>query len=214
MSNPVTNRIVGTLVLLALLAIILPELLREPQAPTPEKFEVIPLRPELSGTPQPATYPADALANTTAEPKAQPLPDTPVQQQGDAQASPATAPEQPVADKTAATVKQPATSTQQQTAVAKNIMPATSGAASNTAPAAGADAWVVQMGAFGNHTSAEALVTKLRQAGYKAFLIKEHNLSKVLVGPELDKQRLAEKISELNKLTGLKGRLFHYDPLQ
>ncbi|WKE64158.1 SPOR domain-containing protein [Gallaecimonas kandeliae] len=203
MSSPVTNRIVGTLVLLALLALIVPELLKEPAAPTPEKFEVIPLRPELGSTPPPATYPKDALATTEQPPQAKPLPDDNIPA-GEA-ASGQTAAEQPKASQPQPATEQAKVETKPKTAPAP--LPAKPKPVSR-------DAWVVQMGAFGNHQSADSLVQKLRSSGYKAFLVEEKGLSKVLVGPELDKGRLEGQLDKLNKLTGLKGRVFQYDPLQ
>ncbi|WP_152032955.1 SPOR domain-containing protein [Gallaecimonas mangrovi] len=184
-----TNRIVGTLVVVALLALIVPELLKEPEAPTPEKYEVIPLRPELGDTPKPATYPSDALATNATVPKATPLPDN------DA-------------------AKTPATSSSASPAASAKVTPPPAKTSTAAKPAVAGDAWVIQMGAFGNHQSAQALVKQLRSSGYKAFLVQEGGLSKVLVGPDTDKSRLAAQIDKLNHISGLKGRVFQYDPLQ
>lgn len=201
MSSPVTNRIVGTLVVVALLALIIPELLREPAAPTPEKFEVIPLRPEIGATPEPKTYPEDALANQVTVPQPEPLPDN------DASELP---PEVKGTETAKVTVK-PAEKAQPKPQ--PKLEPKTQPKAEGK-PQPVKDAWVVQMGAFGRHQSAQELVKKLRNAGFKAFLVQENGLSKVLVGPETDRSRLEGQLDKLNSVSGLKGRVFHYDPLR
>lgn len=195
MASSITNRIVGTVVLLALAALIVPELLKEPQAPTPEKFEVIPLRPELGEAPKPATYPADALATTQEVPKAEPLPD-----------------DNPKA-------AEPTETEKPQTVAAKKTIDSNAQEPGVTVPAPAQPkvqgvAYVVQLGAFGNHQSALDLVEKLRNSGFKAFLVQENGLSKVMVGPDADRSRLEGQLAKLNAASGLKGRIFQYDPLQ
>ncbi|EKE76242.1 hypothetical protein B3C1_05020 [Gallaecimonas xiamenensis 3-C-1] len=185
----------------ALLALIIPELLREPAAPTPEKFEVIPLRPEIGATPEPKTYPEDALANQVTVPQPEPLPDN------DASELP---PEVKGTETAQVTVK-PAEKAQPKPQ--PKVEPKTQPKA-EAKPQPVKDAWVVQMGAFGRHQSALELVKKLRNAGFKAFLVQENGLSKVLVGPETDRSRLEGQLDKLNNVSGLKGRVFHYDPLR
>jgi DedD protein len=74
------------------------------------------------------------------------------------------------------------------------------------------NAWVIQLGVFGLKANAQALEKKLNRAGYTTFnrLIKANNgktLTKVYVGPELDKNVLLKSLSKVNKVTGLKGKL-------
>lgn len=76
-------------------------------------------------------------------------------------------------------------------------------------------AYVIQLGSFSHKANVEALMKKLRNAGFTAFTrpIKTRNgeLTKVFVGPQLDKADLEQKLPELEKLTKLKGRLTQFD---
>ncbi|WP_341501534.1 SPOR domain-containing protein [Gallaecimonas sp. GXIMD4217] len=175
MSSPVKNRIVGTLVLLALGALIVPELLREPETPTPEQFEVIPLRPELGEVPAAKTFPADSPAAELELP---------------AEVAAVDDGEEPQADDKDTEAQLP------------------------PAPAGFDDsAFAVQLGAFKNHQAAAELVERLRQGGYKAFRQQSGGLSRVFVGPELDRGKLELMLPKLNGYSGLKGRIVRYEPL-
>ena len=76
-------------------------------------------------------------------------------------------------------------------------------------------AYVIQLGSFSHKANVEALMKKLRNAGFTAFTrpIKTRNgeLTKVFVGPQLDKADLEQKLPDLEKLTKLKGRLTQFD---
>ncbi len=73
-------------------------------------------------------------------------------------------------------------------------------------PAASAgNAWVVKAGAFSNETNAMALAAKLRQAGFIVSTRKVVNpqgqvMVSVLVGPELKKDRLQQRLPQLQQL--------------
>jgi DedD protein len=76
-------------------------------------------------------------------------------------------------------------------------------------------AYVIQLGSFSHKANVEALMKKLKNAGFTAFTkpIKTPNgeLTKVFVGPQLDKADLEQKLPELEKLTKLKGRLTQFN---
>lgn len=76
-------------------------------------------------------------------------------------------------------------------------------------------AYVIQLGSFSHKANVQALMKKLKNAGFTAFTrpIKTRNgeLTKVFVGPQLDKTDLEQKLPELEKLTKLKGRLTQFD---
>ncbi|TMN89516.1 DedD protein [Pseudoalteromonas phenolica] len=76
-------------------------------------------------------------------------------------------------------------------------------------------AYVIQLGSFSHKANVEALMKKLKNAGFTAFTrpIKTRNgeLTKVFVGPQLDKADLEQKLPDLEKLTKLKGRLTQFD---
>jgi DedD protein len=69
----------------------------------------------------------------------------------------------------------------------------------------GGNAWVVKAGAFSNETNAMALAAKLRQAGFIVSTRKVVNpqgqvMVSVLVGPELKKERLQQRLPQLQQL--------------
>ncbi|WP_440055565.1 SPOR domain-containing protein [Pseudoalteromonas sp. T1lg65] len=75
-------------------------------------------------------------------------------------------------------------------------------------------AYVIQLGSFSHKSNVEALTKKLKDNGFKAFTqpVKTPNgtLTKVFVGPDLNKAELEAKLPELKKLTKLNGRLTQF----
>lgn len=80
-----------------------------------------------------------------------------------------------------------------------------------SASAFAASAWVIQLGVFGNKNNADGLEKKLNAAGFVTFSRQIHNrgrsLTKVYVGPELERKILEKKLAEVNRLAGVKGTL-------
>jgi DedD protein len=82
-----------------------------------------------------------------------------------------------------------------------------------TAPANANDnaGWVVQLGSFGNQKNVNDLLKKLEKAGYRSFSRKVQTsagrLTKVFVGPELDKEKLDLALPHLKETTGLTGKV-------
>lgn len=79
-------------------------------------------------------------------------------------------------------------------------------------------AWIIRLATFKNSAYAENLVDSLRKQGFSAQMSprapKEGQLVRVEVGPELSRQKLANMIKELESITGLKGQLIRFDPLK
>ncbi|MCF6442810.1 SPOR domain-containing protein [Pseudoalteromonas luteoviolacea] len=75
-------------------------------------------------------------------------------------------------------------------------------------------AYVIQLGSFSHKANVDALTAKLKLNGFKTFTrpVKTPNgtLTKVFVGPDLNKQKLEAKLPELKKLTKLNGRLTQF----
>lgn len=75
-------------------------------------------------------------------------------------------------------------------------------------------AYVIQLGSFSHAANVKALQAKLKAKGFKTFTkpIKTPNgtLTKVFVGPSLDKAELTEKLPELKALTKLNGKVTQY----
>nr|WP_224745990.1 SPOR domain-containing protein [Neiella litorisoli] len=76
--------------------------------------------------------------------------------------------------------------------------------------------WVLQLGVFRNANNVNALIEKLREAGFPAFskpkTAVQGKPTWVYVGPNLDKQKLSAMQPEVKRLTGLNGRVFPYNP--
>jgi DedD protein len=71
--------------------------------------------------------------------------------------------------------------------------------------------WVVQLGSFRHQKNVRELLGKLEKGGYRAFSrqvqTKSGELTKVFVGPDLQKEKLENAISHLKELTNLQGRV-------
>jgi len=66
--------------------------------------------------------------------------------------------------------------------------------------------WVVQLGNFGKRSNAARLKDKVIKAGFAAYMVPNGALFKVLVGPELDRPKaeaLQEKLKNKFKMTGM-----------
>lgn len=76
-------------------------------------------------------------------------------------------------------------------------------------------AYVVQLGSFSHAANVKALQAKLTSKGFNTFTkpIKTPNgtLTKVFVGPSLDKTELEKQLPELKKLTKLNGKITQYE---
>ncbi len=79
-------------------------------------------------------------------------------------------------------------------------------------------AWIIRLGTFKNVTNAKKLVETLQDDGYPAQLFprepREGDFVRVEVGPDVSKQKLSSMIHDLEALTGLKGKLLRFDPLK
>ena len=82
--------------------------------------------------------------------------------------------------------------------------------AGNSAPIA----WVVQLGSFSNRENALALRDKLRKQGYSAYIesaySKKNTVTRVIVGPERDREQANKTLTQLNKDTGLRGIVIQF----
>jgi DedD protein len=71
--------------------------------------------------------------------------------------------------------------------------------------------WVVQLGSFRHQKNVQELLNQLEKAGYRAFSrpVKTNSgtLTKVFVGPDLQKANLENALSHLKELTKLQGRV-------
>ncbi|WP_368231501.1 cell division protein DedD [Aeromonas sp. s3] len=262
MASKFQNRLVGTVILVALVVIFLPDLMDGHKLEQKEEaFAKIPLRPELEPA-KPAlqvsaasTLPAEHLASQQQASAAEqwqveevPEPVTLGAKQGQPQvqqpaAKPVTQPVTPPAAKPQpeviakkpveqpkpkvvppkpVEVQKPVESKPQagqirsmDDLIASKMGQATTTAApAATAPAQGS--WILQLGAFKNVDSVNALVGKLRAAGYSAHTSPrtpvQGQLNRVFIGPDVSKTKLQGMQSRIGQMTGLSGSVVAYNP--
>ena len=191
MATAFQNRLVGTIIIVALAVIFLPEILDGEKRHSQDRFESIPERPPMKTLSDPEEFPfkevQDAVTREVEIVQEQALDDTP--------------------DETIATGEIPESNTPE---VALD-----NGTANQTVMEPKKEqvqaGWVVQLGSFKHSKNVKDLLRKLEQAGYRAFTrpirTSSGTLTKVFVGPDLDEAKLQGAIPHLKEVTGLQGRL-------
>lgn len=91
---------------------------------------------------------------------------------------------------------------------------ASGGAAPGGSERVGLTAWAVQLGSFSNEQNAVALIDRLRDKGYTAFVEPakggKDTLTRVYVGPELERDAAEQIRGKLEKEFKLKGLVVRY----
>lgn len=195
------HRLLGTVILVLAGIIFLPDLLDGEKQVVKDDFKVIPNRPEFKGVPQRQAFEQHAFeqarSEVTPEPVNEPALDVEVQPPNDDNGLPS----QRYAQVTAPAAAKPATTRPVNEALAQV-------------------GWVVRVGSFSKPQNANALVAKLRQAGFVTFTRDISNaqgvkLTSVLVGPELRKERLEQQLPKLQQLTGIERlTVMNYQPTE
>ncbi|MGR5143818.1 SPOR domain-containing protein [Photobacterium sp. DNB23_23_1] len=190
MASKFQSRLVGTIILVAIGVIFLPDLFDGKKQHYQEQFASIPLQPETTAEVEYETIPAPEFAEVD-------LPPEPVTVVIDEPKS------EEVTAEAIEAVNQP---------LKVEPQPVTEPQVGNQDTA-----WVVQLGVFRNFDNANQLVERLRKAGYQAHVFpkqpQQGALARVVVGPDVSKQKLSADIKKLEELTGLKGRLVRFNPL-
>ena len=225
MASKFQNRLMGTIVLVALGVIILPGLLDGQKKHYQDEFAAIPLVPKPGDRDEPDMMPAatQALPAQPPEGAAEEV------QAGEAAApsldasrravSGATTPDvttQPVAPKQVEQPKpvekpkpQPQKPAEQVAATPPADQPP---AADKSAPVG--KAWVVQLGALKNADKVNEIVGKLRGVGYRVYTAPttpvQGKITRILVGPDASKDKLKGSLEELKQLSGLSGVVMGY----
>ena len=237
MASKFQNRLMGTIVLVALGVIILPGLLDGQKKHYQDEFAAIPLVPKPGDRDEPDMMPAatQALPAQPPEGAAEEV------QAGDAAAPsldasrlaasgnanpevttlPVTKPkpvEKPQPKPQAQQQTQPQTTrdkTSEQLAMA-NEEPAAPPKAQDEKSTPTGKAYVVQLGALKNADKVNEIVGKLRGAGYRVYTSPttpvQGKITRILVGPDASRDKLKGSLSELNQLSGLSGVVMGYTP--
>jgi len=186
----VRERLVGALVLVAIVVLVVPAILKgrgnapvEPPA-GPTRREELPLV-----DPRQAPEEQVLVPEPVADPPASPASGGQAPRQ-----APANPPPAAKAEPVAAPAVVPAAAPRVKSAAAEPAHPA----AASQAPA-----WAVQLGAFSNRAKAEQLVAELKKRRYAAFMLEYRASGQVLyrvrVGPEQDRARADEIAARLAK---------------
>lgn len=218
MSSALQNRLVGTIIVVALAVIFLPDILGGKKQTNQDLFVELPTPPQMRPVSESETFPQEQVKQQV-ERKAEIIPDVatddfdmdeqptavePVENVSTAQdkvegAALNEVQDRPVEDRPLdnTAVEPPVT-----TSVAQSL------GADSLLEEAG---WVVQLGVFRHQKNVRELLNKLKDSGYRAFSrpvkTSTGELTKVFVGPDLDKAVLENALPHLRELTKLQGRV-------
>ena len=226
MASKFQNRLVGTIVLVALGVIIMPGLLDGQKKHYQDEFAAIPLVPKPGDRDEPDMLPAatQALPSQPPEGAAEEV------RAGDA-AAPSLDPSRiPVNNNSFDVVQEPVVAPkpqpkpqpkpvekpqpQPQQQVAAQTPPKPQQQAEIPAPTG--KAYVVQLGALKNADKVNEIVGKLRASGFKVYTSPstpvQGKITRILVGPDTSKDKLKGQLGELKQLSGLSGVVMGYSP--
>ncbi|MDX3774281.1 SPOR domain-containing protein [Chromatiaceae bacterium AAb-1] len=198
------HRLLGTSILVLVGIIFLPDLLDGEKKVVKDDFKVIPSRPEFQGVQQQQVFDQQAYDKERAAAEKSVISTETALDQEESAADK----ELPSERYTQVTAPSSPATSEKAPVTAPATAPVRNTAASQERPAANQVAWVVRVGSFSKTQNANALVAKLRQAGYTTFTREITNasgqkLTSVLVGPELRKEKLEQQLPKLQQLTGI-----------
>lgn len=202
MNSALQNRLVGTVIIVALAVIFLPDLL-DGKKQTKQDIQVsIPKVPEVLSMQQPSEVDIEAL-NQQAQITASIELETAVDDEPSTEL-----------ESSRPTMSIPTTNN---ASSELNMQPQNPNASlANQTQILIADpqdsaGWVVQLGSFRHQKNVRELMNVLEKAGYRTFSrpvqTPSGELTKVFVGPEIEQEKLKMALPHLNEITKLKGRL-------
>lgn len=187
MTTALQNRLVGTIILVALAVIFLPDFLDGKKESNQDLFVDLPAPPKSQSVAEPAAFDKDAVKEKASR-EIEIVNETPL-------------------DESQSTVQPAALPEEQKDTLAQDTTVSVDTSADELERAG----WVVQLGVFRHEKNVRELLTKLQDAGYRAFSrpvkTQSGELTKVFVGPDLQKDKLEKSIPHLLELTNLKGRI-------
>jgi len=213
------QRVIGALVLLALIIIFVPMMFNrqddarkvvvetppQPAAPTVPSTAVQPVQ-------TPEAPPVVVVPDEPSKPLGKPQ--TPIAgtaDQAPTQNAPVTAPP-----------SQPAAPVAKAPAASAPVASAPAAPAATPTPAAKPDSrlgaanlpnsWSVQLASLSSRPSADALQAKLRSQGYNAYVRTADGMNRVFVGPVIERSEADRLRDQLNKQNGVKGFVVRFQP--
>ncbi len=193
MASKFQHRLVGTIILVAIGIIFLPDLLDGQKVTYRENAASIPLRPALVELAEPVNF--DSFDNEVAELLIEPA---------------------PTINLTAAKKVEPVVYTPKPITKAPKLVPLVKPAeTAKIIPPVG-HSWNIRLGTFKNSVAVDDLVKKIRKAGFDAYRLPRYKqtgqLNRLYVGPNVNKNELKRLLPKLQKITGLKGVIEKFDP--
>ncbi|MGB5805339.1 MAG: SPOR domain-containing protein [Vibrio anguillarum] len=179
MASKFQSRLVGTIILVAIGVIVLPDVLDGKKTHYKEDIASIPIKPELDSDVEKFEI-LDPVEDQVA------LPDSPVEVIAQTNQSDAATQSKPLAVE----VKETAERNDYQDS-----------------------AWLIQLMALKNAENAKTVVKDLQKRGYQAHTKQENGFTRIIIGPDVSKTKLERQLLELEKITGAKGQLLKFKPL-
>lgn len=190
MSSALQNRLVGTIILVALAVIFLPDVLDGRKESNKEMFVETSKRPEMKPVANANEFPIEEVTEQLSR-AVEVVADKAVDDEPEA-------------------TDESSVETDSSSAVDESLQQATVVENDDQRLLAQAG-WVVQLGVFRHEKNVKELLDKLKAAGYRAFSrpvkTSSGELTKVFVGPDLQKEKLEKAIPHLRELTQLQGRI-------
>ena len=225
MSTPFKNRLVGTIIVAAVVVIFLPNILDGEKKTYQDDFKAIPKAPKFTGEQVRKAFPSDKVVSK---------PVTKVNDDIAIDSGDNTLTEKTLATNNNQEIKSEITVSEKSApvinntqvdkrSVAKTLVNKPSLDKANKVKAKKLpemaivkEAWVIHLGSFKHKNNVEQLLSKLKTNGYVAFTkpikTKKGTLTKVIVGPELIKSSLDKKLLTLKALTGMQGKVARFHP--
>ncbi|OBP15591.1 hypothetical protein A5320_09745 [Rheinheimera sp. SA_1] len=249
MTEVFKNRLIGSAILIVAAIVFLPDLLDGQKQVVKDDFKAVPERPEFAAVAQQQVFAQDqhdasrqqamtlptdtspalddpSAAGSTTDPQPGAVTDpTLIDPTVTDKATTDPAPTDTLPDQTYASVDtdsaaaKPVTTTAATNPAATEAKPVAEKVLVPPKPLTEA-AWVVKVGSFGKEQNANALVSKLRQAGFATFSRKITNgqgqtMISVLVGPDLKKEQLERSLPQLQQLAAVKNlKVMAFSPVE
>lgn len=201
MTSALKNRLVGTIIVVALAVIFLPDFLDGKKQTNREPFVSVPANPPKKPIVEPESFPSERVAKAA-------VPAVEIEEETALDDEPVSSGADDNGTSDEATVaRAPAVKAfeEEDKLASQTVVDTKSDAADDDA------GWVIQLGSFRHEKNVKALLAKLEKAGYRAFSRKIQTssgpLNKVFVGPDLDKKKLESALPHLKELTSLKGKV-------
>ncbi|OSN06260.1 cell division protein DedD [Lonsdalea britannica] len=236
MASKFQNRLVGTVILVALGVIVLPGLLDGKKKHYQDEFAAIPLVPKPEDTLEAESLPPITQSLTAQSPDSATMPDAddsgeemesadraansapdtvaPQNAAPPAATRPSAPSATPVIPPPVKSEPKPKPEVKPEAKPKPEVKPVpkpveNKPAAAPQAPAG--QAFVVQLGALKNADKVNEIVAKLRLSGFRAYTVPSSPVSgqitRIYVGPDASKQKLQSSLGELQQISGLSGQV-------